>query len=341
VNVSRLKNGVSQSKCPKCGGAVTLPSAPAKAPAQAAPEAPVSAQTRRLDPREIGSMLGAGDSSRSQPLPIAVEEVAERSDPDLGRLIEQKVDGLGDETSGKQKVLAAAPAAAVSASAPRMEPLPLPSRPAPPSLEPIALAREPVQAPERMERSAAGDPSRRISGSGSRSAAGGASRRISEPDTRLAPGPDSGIDAPASAAGAGPLTILIAGVVGGAIVSGALLLAGSALPSMLVPRPPGILISVLGDKLSLVIVTIALAGAAGLFGGAARPPAATEGEAAGARGVSVFRCAVAAGLLGLIAGVLTSLLQGGFDIVVTLVWTVSLALCGLVTAPIASLLSRR
>jgi hypothetical protein len=110
---------------------------------------------------------------------------------------------------------------------------------------------------------------------------------------------------------------------------------------MPVPRAPEILISVLGDKLSLVLVTIALAGAAGLFGGTARPPAAAEGEDAGARGVSVFRCAVAAGLLGLIAGVLTSLLQGGFDIVITLVWTISLALCGLVTAPIASLFSRR
>jgi len=341
VNVSRLKSGVSQSKCPKCGGAVALPSAPS---AQAPPaELPVSAQTRRLDPREIGAMLGgggapgAGDPSRSQPLPIAVEEMPERSDPDLGRLIDQKVEGLGHDSPGEGRAVAAAVGSAVNAGHARLESLPFPPRaPAAPSIESIPLAREPVPAHEKFERSSAAvDPSRRGSGA--------APRRISEPGTRLAPKLESAAIETEPAPAAGPLPSIVAGIVGGAIVSGALLLAGSALPANFVPRAPEILISVLGDKLSLVLLTIALSGVAGLFGGIARPPADSpaEGEPAGGRRTSIFRCAVAAGLMGLIAGVATSLIQGGFDIVITLVWTASLAVCGLLTAPFAALLSRR
>lgn len=350
VNVSRLKPGVSQSKCPKCGGAVALPAAPVPPPSQAPPapdSMPVSAKTRRLDPREIGMMLGAGkqvggEGPSSQGVPIAVDEVLEHSDFDLGRLIEQKVEGLGKDASGKQAAVPPPQAAAIAVAPGRAESTaPLP--PAPPSTDPAKAASGAGASPNRSDRSGAGDLPRKTSDSGSRVSAGEPPRRVSDSGSRASPRVEPQAAHRELARPIGPAPLVASGMAGGAIVSGVLALAGSFFPEFLVPRAPDLLISVLGDKLSLVLITVALAGMAGLLGGKARPPLVSpeEGETAATPGISVFRCAVAAGLMGLLAGVAISLIQGGFDIVVTLQWTLCVAAAGLLAAPILSFLARR
>jgi hypothetical protein len=171
----------------------------------------------------------------------------------------------------------------------------------------------------------------------------GAPRRITESGSRTAPeAPIFSAETRPKAAGA--FTLLIAGMMGGAIVSGILVSAGSVLPAFLIPRAPQILSGLVhGENLPLVILMIVLGGVAGILSGIARPPAGSleGGEAAAPAGVSFFRFAVAAGLMGLIAGVTTSLLQGGFDLFVTLDWMVSMAIAGILSASIASLLARK
>jgi len=314
VNVSRLKPGISQSKCPKCGGVISLPAAPASQPA---PEMPFSAQTRRLDPREIGGMLAAGGAAAATP--IAVEEVSEHSDLDLGKLIEQKLDRLGTGDSGKQAAVARA------------------MNPPPEAAAPVGMAEPPIRG--SVARPAAPEMPRRISDPGSRISPGDPQRRISDAGARPAPGGEP--DLPAIRAASGGMShMLFAGAVGGAIVGVLLAVAGPFFPAMLVPHVPEALASLAGQRASLVLVMAGLSVAAALFAGMARP-AGSAGSGAGAAveatGVSIFRCAVAAGLMGLLAGVGVSLAAGGFEIVTTLAWTVWSAGAGLITAPIARL----
>jgi hypothetical protein len=139
------------------------------------------------------------------------------------------------------------------------------------------------------------------------------------------------------------MPLVIAGMTGGAIVSGILAAVGGGLPAFLVPRAPEMLGAALhGDNVALVLLMVVTGGVAGFLGGKARPPAAAAegGEPQGASGVSFFRFAVAAGLMGLITGVATSLLQGGFDLFVTLDWILALTVAGILSAAIARLLTR-
>jgi len=338
VNVARLKPAPSQSKCPKCGKPVTLPAASSVAPAAAPAAASVqslSAATRRLDPRELGVMLGTISTGAVPGMtaqvssPIAVEEVLGQSDVDLGKLIDQKVDGLGKDASGRQRAVPPPPAFANSVDA--VESIPLATRQAPsgaPSRD-FQGAVPPAGPRETSE------PPRRASEAGSRQAAD-LPRKGSESGARPAPRGDVG------PAGSRTIPLLAAGVVGGAIVSAILSVAGGVVPEMLVPRAPDPLISVLGEKLSLVLLMVVLAALASVLSGMARPPAGVDGSESAARtGISVFRSAVAAGLMGLIAGIGISLTRGGFDLVVTLTWTLGMALCGFAAAPVAALLTRR
>jgi len=349
VNVSRLKPGVSQSKCPKCGGAVTLPAAPAARPP--APEVPASAQTRRLDPREMGMMLGASGSSATASgsaggsAPIAVEEVTEQSDLDLGRLIDQKVNRLGGESQGRP----------VPQSRPLRDPGPRQETTQPTSakrLSPDEMPSIPLASPAAGRPSAPGGeappPPPRPRESGVRSAPGEAARKGSDAGSHPAPkvqGEAASAAPPRESSGAVPM--LIGGIVAGAILGLTLAFAGGFFPAVAIPHVPEALASVAGgEKLPLVIVVIVLSGLAGLFGGRAKPPALgssigdSEARTTGG-GVSVFRCIVAAGLMGLIAGIAFSLAEGGFNLVLTLGWTLWMALSGLLTAPLASILSRK
>jgi len=318
VSVGKLKPAVSQSKCPKCGGIVHLPAAPGLA-AAAPPSVPmpVTAQTRRLDPREIGRMLGgmtpaaAGEAAASAAVPLAVEEPLEHSDLDLGRLIDQKVAGLGEDASGKQAAVKP-PAAAAPAPAPSVPPA-----------EAISgtTARE-------LDRSGPGPSPRRTSDSGSRRAP-----QLEQAVPSLTGGsPTRGQSAPT----------LVGGVVGGAFVGGVLALVGPLLPQNLIARVPESIAALTGARVGVVLVTVLLAGFSGWLGGMARPPASSsEGDPGPPPPPSGFRCTVASGLVGLITGIAFSLVQGRMDPLGTLSWFRDLLVAGLLTAPIARALYPR
>ncbi|MBI3450482.1 MAG: hypothetical protein HY049_16390 [Acidobacteria bacterium] len=339
VNVARLKPAPSQSKCPKCGAPVTLPAASAATPAaETAP--PVSAATRRLDPRELGVMLGTvsaaapgGMTGQASP-PIAVEDVLAQSDVDLGKLIDQKVDGLGRDASGRQRAVSS-PALATPID--KVESIPL----APRAVTTGAPARETAGTASQAGSRDLFEPPRRASESGGRSVPD-APRKGSESGARPAPRSDAAPAAHPPSAGSRTMPLLAAGVVGGAVVSALLSVAGGLVPAMIVPRAPEPLIAIVGEKVALVLVMVVLAALASVLSGMARPPAGTDGsESAAPSGISAFRSGVAAGLMGLLAGIAISLTRGGFDLLVTLTWTLGMALCGLASAPIASLLMRR
>ena len=132
--------------------------------------------------------------------------------------------------------------------------------------------------------------------------------------------------------------MLIGGAIGGAILGVFLAVTGPFFPAMIVPHVPDALSSMAGERATLVAALVGLSLAAALFAGMARPAgsaASGAGEVPEVSGVSGFRCVVAAGLMGLLAGVGVSLAAGGFEIVTTLAWTVWSAGAGLITAPLA------
>ena len=135
---------------------------------------------------------------------------------------------------------------------------------------------------------------------------------------------------------------MLGGVVGGSVVAAAMVLGGQYLPEGISPPVPGFVSDLLGGQsLGLLATMILLSALSGLFASFALPP---EGEEGG-RGISIFRCAVAAGLVGLIAGVGISVVRGGSDLAAmvtpTVSWTVALVISGLLTGLTARIFGSR
>jgi hypothetical protein len=149
------------------------------------------------------------------------------------------------------------------------------------------------------------------------------------------------LDAHAPKGGSKMLPFILGGVFGGSVVAAAIILAGQFLPEGIAPAAPAFLVQMAqGASLGLLVAMILLSAVSGLLAGIALPP-----ESEGGGGVSIFRCTVAAALVGLLAGAGISLQQGGSDMatmaVPTASWTVSLILCGLLTGIIARMFASR
>lgn len=349
VKVAKLRPTASRSKCPKCGNAVSLPAAPASAasPAtrvmQASPpparqsKAPpagmdASAMTRRLDAKEMGVLMGGGGEGGPAGSGKAQEPIEDTSPPgeafhsssaDLGRLIDEKVDALGDA---------------------KPKPPPKPLRPGEPSVEDL-----PIEMPPPAEEGIQGDrgeappPARPVSASSSASSRAGRNRAPSGPGEGAAPTFKSVMPAHTRKADGGGrlMPFLLGGVVSGSVVAAALILGRQSIPENLSPPVPEVISQSLGGpSFGLLAVMIALSALAGILASLALPP---EGEKS--TGVSLFRCAVAAGLVGLLAGVGIALVRGGSELAVMAVpaasWTIALVLAGLLTGLVARVFGSR
>lgn len=367
VKVAKLKPTAIKSRCPKCGGQVDLPAAPASpaggraarmpaadaskpsgrpsapvragagsaarrepAAAQAAQAAAESAKTRRMDAKEMAMLMSGHASAGSAggpepPAPISLGEpgaaTRESSATDLSRLIDEKVDALGD----------AAPAPpAPRAGEPSVEDLPLempaveeppPEKPAPPPA--IANLPEPPRSEHAPPRAKAAAP------------------RKPAVESR-APTFSSVMPAERRAdRSPGVLPTLLGGIVGGVIVWGALFLGRDYLPEGYAPPVLDVVSRIVGgDNFGLLALLILLAGLSGLLAGLATPPAGESGTR-----ISVFRCTVAAGMVGLLAGVGISLIRGGGDLATiampTASWTIALVVAGLLTGAVAKIFAPR
>lgn len=346
VNMNRLKPGVTQSRCPKCGGSVSLPAAPPAQPASPpevnAPTAlPVSAQTRRLDAREMGLILGARPAGSSEPAssaaPIALDPPLEQNDVDLGRLIDRSVEGLG--STPDQGSLAATSPDARSAR-PERENVqgkePSGSTPQPGTPPPIP-AEGPVHGPE-LSMSGLRERAARSAESGPRLRPESGQRPVPRFDRALGAGLPT-----AAPRRSGSMRLLAAGVLSGSIVGGVVALAAGMLPAEFLPPVPAILQSLGGARLGGLILTVVLAALGAFLGGMASPPAPSTDEetAPPAKGASAFRCTVASALLGLIAGIGITISGGGLDVIGTLSWTIALLAAGLLTALFANTITAR
>ena len=330
VSVAKLKPTVTRSTCPKCGQPVELPAAPPEAsrPAverqAAAHRAPApqqaphqEAMTRRLDARELGMLLGTGPgregggSPAASAAPIQLGEPMEQSADDLSQLIDERVDALEDTGPTRAQASRVAP----PASRPPAPPAGRPAAPPSPGAERLQE--------EAAQREAPSDAAVRRSGPG-RSSSG--SRPTPEFGSIAA-----GSGKPPSSAS----LLMVGGGISGSLVGAALLFLGSSLPDGLRPSAPEALGQALGAGLATLLLTMVLSALGGLLGSVALPP---QGESAG---VSVFRCTVATTLLGLLAGVLFSLLSGPFQIKAVAGWTGALALAGILTGILGSILRRK
>jgi hypothetical protein len=347
VIVARLKPGVSKSKCPKCGQSVDLPAAPPGAAAAPPPSpAPSSeaaaAMTRRLDPREMGLVLGGGtptetgggeeqmDASASAPISVdaPVPGSLERSSEDLSKLIDEKVDGLAASTVPR-------------AQAPAADAGPEGKAAAEPSAPEIQITRSQTQEPRPDILSRRSPPP---SDTGRQVRPGASSSGARSSAARPGKAPSGGFtspllgDASPSAPSSSPfMPLLIGGLVSGSAVGGVGAALWSYIPSGFLPVLPETVSAALGARLGAVVVTLLLTVIGALLGGIALPPPGASGGSA----ISIFRCAVATGMLGLLAGVLLTVLAGGFDPMPTLTWTANLAIAGILTGLIARALSGR
>ncbi len=352
VKVARLRQTPSKSKCPKCGNAVDLPAAPSaggsrssatQIPGASPPAKPPqppgvdrSAMTRRLDAREMGMLMqgqGAQAPDALPSAPISLEDppsgAFESSSSDLGRLIDEKVDALGE--------LGEAP----PPQSPRFGES---------SVEDLAIelsrSGEPMPdaSPEHHESGA------RIS-AGPRAVAEAPAPPGAPPAGRRA-GSSSGSRAiptfsavagaaPRAASGPGAFPFVLGGIIGGSLVAAGLILGGRFLPSGFVPPVPEPISVLTRESLGLLGLLIFLSALSGLFASFALPPA---GEGKEGR-ISIFRCAVAAGLVGLLAGVGIALIRGGADLtsmsLPAATWTAALVLSGLLTGLVARVFSGR
>ncbi len=368
VKVSKLKQTPSKSKCPKCGNIVDLPAAPASAgaggaatqilrppagPAPGRPGAPPpgvdrSAMTRRLDAREMGVLMqgqGAQGGDPAQSAPISLDEppagTFESSTSDLGRLIDEKVEGLGEQGE-------APPAPARRIGEPSVEDLdielppasgarfarsgagaaPGPADRAPRSAPAGAPAAPPVRTDDRLAEQAAAPAGARRPGSGS-------GNRAIPTFSAIASA------APAPGSGPGAFPFVLGGIIGGSLVAAGLILGGRFLPEGFVPPVPEPVAALTRESLGLLALLILLSAISGLLTSFALPPAGEGGE----KRVSISRCAIAAGLVGLLAGVGISLIRGGSDLATmslpTATWTAALVLSGLLTGLVARIFSSR
>ena len=283
-----------------------------------------------MDAKEMAMMMSAHAAAGSaggteQAAPISLgepgAEAHESSATDLSRLIDEKVDALGD----------AAPAhPAPRTGEPSVEDLPLempahekapPERPAPPPA--IANLPEPPKSEHAPPRGKAAAP-RKPAGEGH--APTFSSVMPAERPSDRSPG---------------VLPTLLGGIVGGVIVWGALLLGRDLLPEGYAPPVLDVVSRLVGgDNFGLLALMIFLGGLAGLLAGLATPPAGEKGT-----GVSIFRCTVAAGMVGLLAGVGISLIRGGSDLATmampTASWTIALIVAGLLTGAVAKIFAPR
>jgi hypothetical protein len=363
VNVARLKAGVSQSKCPKCGGVVALPAAPG-AELRPAPVPAASAQTRRLDAREMALLLGGGGPAGAAPAgappaatPIAVEAPQESGDVDLGRLIEEKVESLTPPKVPRfvpppatpPPRPAAAPAKPAEAPPPRVVGEPPAARPEPAPI-PLASSQPAHPPPEGPGRAPAGPlslpgavegPELSLSALRERAQRSAAEKAAARSDSGARPAPrlEQALGVSYTRPRRTAPTYFLAGVIAGAVVGGVLAATEALLPEFLRATTPEALAAMAGPRVAFVIAMIALSGGGAFLGGIAAPPERSEPGRAGS--VSVFRVTVASGLVGLLAGIAFSLARGPFDLVGALLWLVLLSAAGLLAAPVASALLRR
>jgi hypothetical protein len=302
--------------------------------------------TRRLDPREMGILMreqagaaGAGDPSS----PIRMDDTGaggpEKSGADLGRLIDEKVDALGATTTP------APPQAPSPKGEPSVIDMPIemppvepePSEAAGPAPE-IGLDAQhrPPPAPSPQPGAAADSAARR---SGHRDPRSSSASR-SAPTFRSAISGRTAERATGSRPGLFPF--VLGGAVGGSLVSAGLILGKDVLPRELLPRVPEAISTLTsGESLALVAIMIILSPIAGVLACLALPPSGGNGRA----GASLFRSTVAAGLVGLLAGVGVAMITGGSDVasmgLITLSWTLSLIVAGLVTGLVARIFASR
>jgi hypothetical protein len=323
--------------------------------------------TRRLDPRDLGLVLGGEKSASGQrpaalepkaAAPISVDQSLGESSADLSRLIDEKIEGLGTDTV---PTASAPPEPAPPPPEPPVEePVPVESpseaaAPAPPPPPPAPSVEEPIPVGEPSEAAElsvslpppsapdsrpaeppapATDPRRSSSGA----------RRISS-GSRPAPplAPTFGQTAPAP--GGVPVSpLLIGGVIGGAVLGGLTAAAfwWGRIPEVFLPTLPEAITSTLGPNVGFVLLSVVLAAAGALLGGLAFRPGGTEEIAAGRSArISVFHCFLGAALLGLVGGAALTTIGGGFQILPALAWAVELALAGLLAGVIARLLAGR
>jgi len=336
VAVAKLRPAPSKSKCPKCGQSVDLPAAPpagasprSGAPPQAgasrsqASQSPVTqmisrprpqeappqqqeAMTRRLDPREIGMVIGAGaggtGATSSSAAPIPIGDSTDHSVDDLSQLIDEKVNALEDTGPSRAQKPPAASAPAAKPGSPEPAATPAPRSQAAPAASDATARRSAVAK----------------SSSGARQA------------------PEFGAIAAGSAKSSSPAKMLgLLGAISGALVGGALVFLSGSLPEPVRLVPPDAVTQIMGPFLAPLIVVVILSAVGGLLGGVAVPP---EGQSAG---VSLFRCTVASALLGLLAGVVFTLMAGPFEIMAVAGWTGALLVSGILTGILGLIFRRR
>ncbi len=372
VKVDRLKPEVSESKCPKCSKPVSLPAAP--------PGEATAAMTRRLDPRELGLVLGGTEApSGKRPAaavpraagPISVDQSLGESAADLSRLIDEKVEGLGMDTVPTASAPPAAPPAppgpaltppaALSAKPPVREPVEetLGAAPAAPPPAPTPVAEEPVDEPIKVGESSeaaelsvslpppsATDAGKAEPARAARDSRPSASDRRRIPSgSRPAPPPVPTFRQPTPRRGGAPVApLLLGGLIGGAALGGATAAAfwWGGIPETFLPTLPETIASAVGPSVGFVILSVVLTAVGTLLGGLASRPAATEESAARGRArVSVFHCFGGAALLGLLGGAMLTVIGGGFQVLPALAWAVELALAGLLAGILARLLAGR
>jgi hypothetical protein len=290
---------------------------------------PPSAQTRRLDPKELGVMLAAasptapaGQGAPPASAPIALDHPLEHSDVDLGRLIDERVESLGED-SGKNPAVAP-PGEAPSTPVETAAPVDAAAVTAKPELEPSFSAMR-ARGGSRTKAAASTEDPRPSSASGSR------------PSPRFG---ESIGSRPAETAPGVAGSCALAGLASGAITGGVSTLLASSVPALWISAAPAAVSSLTGASLARVVLTVLLSGIAGWIGGVAQAPQ-TDARAGAGPSISLFRTTAAGFLVGLIAGIAFTLVDGAFDLVPALNWTRDLSVCGLLTAPIARLLSRR
>jgi hypothetical protein len=345
VKVTRLKPEVSQSKCPKCAKPVSLPAAP--------PGEATAAMTRRLDPRDLGLVLGREEAPSGQrpeaaepqaAAPISVDQSFSESSTDLSRLIDEKIEGLGMDTVPTASAPPAAPPAppeiapvhpaASSSEHPIQEPI---SVEEPSEAAELSVSLPPPSAPDL----GAAKPHQPVTDS--RPSASGARRISSGSRPARRPVPTFGRTAP-KPGGAPVPPLMIGGVIGGAVLGGLTAAAfwWGRIPTVFLPTLPEAIASAVGPNVGFVLLSVVLTAAGVLLGGLAFRPSGTEESAAQGRSrISVFHCFTGAALLGLLGGAVLTVIGGGFQILPALAWAVELALAGLLAGVIARLLAGR
>ena len=310
VNVARLKPGLSESRCPKCGGTVALPAAPQAAPTRPSGSPPASEMTRRIDPREIGQILGPTGAGRaaapsSGAPPLSIEERFDGSDLDLGRLIDSKVEKLGEESGSREAV---------------KPPAPPPEAPPPPPPPAPSAQSAPARAAQDASRSSA---------SGSRP----------RPASLSAPSFSAVSRRPRSAS----REFLLAGAVGGAAAGAAMAALGDALMGeTLAARVPSWVTSSLGARLGGVLMTIVLSALGTWIAGVvAAPRRSTASQGEGPRAASFARITLVCGIIGLLVGAASWFSTPGGGVNTVLGWTRDLLLSGLLAAFVARALGAR